>query len=501
MSSFPFFVSQGLRIAAACVIGLWLFRTVRWIHEQSQVAGVIVAAGIMLRATIGLSLFWISFLNLPLLRSSHWGDGFWALMGDARGYYRYAVTAIEVGLDTITPGFSSPLFTKTLALWMHVVGVSPAAGLMLNVCLYTALAALVTRMFKPHNQWRDDLPYIVGVGAFFLSPVLVIHGTQTLKEDLFNTLIGLLCISTLYALRPIVYGIRHSRATFAASLMMVNAITFYLAGIRAYYAAIAWGVMVCVLSWFLLRQRLRRVPRYSIAAVLLLTAMWASYAYGAGPYYRGPTFADADRLARGSEGKERNPAQALYLTLVNMVEHARRGFWLTGGATNVSITARRRGPGRSGYPAPSSAAATEEDLSTESGATRSATDRLITLIVGLGVVFVPVSILKALGIVEFSGGRGLLPFADADTMFLDITLVAIAALLWTRRRAIGDRLPFVAFTVTLSLVTASLLGYVVTNFGTLFRMRAIVAVPMWMLGLALSNAPQSDVVDRFSPRR
>jgi hypothetical protein len=59
-------------------------------------------------------------------------------------------------------------------------------------------------------------------------------------------------------------------------------------------------------------------------------------------------------------------------------------------------------------------------------------------------------------------------------------------LLWKRRRAIGDRLPFVLFVLILATTTAMLLGYVVTNYGTLWRLRAMVAVPLWVLVVALS---------------
>jgi hypothetical protein len=484
--------SEVVNVAIACGIGVLLFRTYRWIYAQSKVLGVVVGAGIILRAVIGLSLFWISFLNMPVLRTLHLGDGFWALMGDARGYYRYAVTAVEVGMYTVGPGFSSPLFTKTLAVWMHLVGISPAAGLMLNVSLYTALAALITWIFKPRNEWRADLPCIVGVGGFFLSPVLVVHGTQTLKEDLFNTLMGLLCISTLYVVRPLVYGKLRGRLVFAGWLVILVAATFYIAGIRAYYAAIVWAVMACVLVLFLFRQRIRRMPAYSVAAVLLLATMWAGYAYGSGPYYMGPS---RNSLA---EFHRMGPVD-VFKTLVNLVDHARTGFWLTGGATNISVWAGHvRGTGSHS----SGGADAGDDPESESYGPemrfRSNSGRFLLIVVGLGIVFVPISLMKSLGVVDFSGGKGLLPFADLDTIFLDVTVIAVLVLLWNRRRLIHDRLPLVAFGLVLSMATAVLLGYVVTNFGTLFRMRSIVAVPVWILALALSDTTEPD--SAASPR-
>ena len=56
---------------------------------------------------------------------------------------------------------------------------------------------------------------------------------------------------------------------------------------------------------------------------------------------------------------------------------------------------------------------------------------------------------------------------------------------------IGDRLPLVLFGLTLSLVTALLVGYVVTNLGTLWRLRSLIAVPLWILVIALAPRAES----------
>ena len=107
--------------------------------------------------------------------------------------------------------------------------------------------------------------------------------------------------------------------------------------------------------------------------------------------------------------------------------------------------------------------------------------------VGLGLIFVPVSLLKALSIVDFTGGRGLLTITDADTLFMDLTIVAVLALLVRRRSAVRGQLPYVGFAAILAVAAALLMAYIVTNFGTLFRLRLLVAAPLWMLPLALST--------------
>ena len=113
--------------------------------------------------------------------------------------------------------------------------------------------------------------------------------------------------------------------------------------------------------------------------------------------------------------------------------------------------------------------------------------KLSAATLGLGLIFVPVSLLKALSIVEFSGGRGLLAITDVDTLFMDLTIAAVILVLLRRRSAVRDRLPYVCFAATLAIVTSVLMAYIVTNYGTLFRLRLMAAAPIWLLPLALSN--------------
>jgi len=110
---------------------------------------------------------------------------------------------------------------------------------------------------------------------------------------------------------------------------------------------------------------------------------------------------------------------------------------------------------------------------------------------GLAVIFVPISLLRAVTDIRFEGGRGLLLIVDFDTVAMDAVSIFVLALLWRRRRAIGDRLPLVLFGLTLSFVTAVLVGYVVTNLGTLWRLRSLIAVPLWIVVIALAPRAES----------
>jgi hypothetical protein len=80
---------------------------------------------------------------------------------------------------------------------------------------------------------------------------------------------------------------------------------------------------------------------------------------------------------------------------------------------------------------------------------------------------------------------------DFDTVVMDAVSLFVLALLWRRRHAIGDRLPLVLFGLTLSCVTAVLVGYVVTNLGTSWRLRSLIVVPLWIVVIALAPRAES----------
>jgi hypothetical protein len=106
--------------------------------------------------------------------------------------------------------------------------------------------------------------------------------------------------------------------------------------------------------------------------------------------------------------------------------------------------------------------------------------------IGVAAEFIPISALKAVRLISFPGGRGLLPIADLDTVFLDLSVLISLGLVYRRRAAIGHRLPFVVGVLCLSLFSMGLLAYVVTNFGTLFRIKSMIGVPLWLLCIAVA---------------
>ena len=82
---------------SGCLIGL-----IRWIQRSDAVAYRIVSVGIVVRLYVGLLLFWISYLQLPILSHLQLSRGFWVLSLDGLTYYVLGAVAVEEGFHTMS---------------------------------------------------------------------------------------------------------------------------------------------------------------------------------------------------------------------------------------------------------------------------------------------------------------------------------------------------------------------------------------------------------------
>jgi hypothetical protein len=300
---------------------------------------------------------------------------------------------------------------------------------------------------------------------------------------------------------------------------------------------ILWGSFA-VLAALLALQPFRISVRYGTRAAVVLVTGWLGFWAGSGPYYAllVPDF--------GILGGSRTRTAVQWLTelpshMMALVHGARTGFLSSGGGTNIvvplrddpavveqykreldrratqSTVYRARARGLEGNiegdstavttpassPQPAAVEAGGAERAAPVSAAREASipndprlavpvtmaDRIRTTLIGLAVVFVPINLVKLIVGFDFAGGRGLLSVSDLDTIVMDCGLVLAVLFLWRRRAAIGERVPVVVFSSVFSITTAVLLGYVVTNFGTLWRMRPMVAVPILLAAVALGG--------------
>ncbi|HEY3044910.1 MAG TPA: hypothetical protein VGJ39_12835 [Vicinamibacterales bacterium] len=552
----PLLLRQTGHALAAVVFGWLVLTAYRWVRQRSEALGVVFALGILVRIVMGVTLFWISYLHLPIARSLQLGNGFWQVTADATGYYQLAAGAADAGrffpLDHAEP---APFFLNTLTAWMMAVGVGPAAGMFLNLVLYVALVVVMVGCFAPVNNWLRDLPCLAGVAAYSFSPVVLLHSTQPLKDELSGLLIALACFGVL-AVRRLMNNPRTmaSLLTIALGASAIFAATLGTAGIRWYNAVVIVSSLALLIAVFAVWRRTTPLSRYLAGSFAVLLAAWVGFAMGAGPFYEviganiaallkwepPRNFSKGEIVRSGTAAFKR--IGAIPGDLVNIAQLSRSGFLTSGGNTNVVVPLREdAGPGLDrmkqlqeqqqvsaayrdrlsrlrggrleahwtfshlGFLAPVTAEAHVE-FKRIKGEVEAVTlhqtprppppefrsvpvtvqDHLRAAAFGLAVVFVPISALERVFGFGISGGRGLLLIADLDTLFLDVTVLLVLGLLWTRRRAIGDRLPFVVFALIVAATNAVLLGYVVTNYGTLWRLRTAAAVPLWILVVALS---------------
>ena len=436
----------------------WLCNDVR---RASRTLGIIVACGLLLRIGLGLTLFWLVETDAPFLRSLRTPDGIWRFALDSAGYLHDASLAAGSGHIAPSAGFS-PDYAAWLSAWMRLLGTSPVTAPLLNLTLFAIVCWLVVRTAAPTGRDADDVPQLVAVGSFAFSPALLLHGSQALKDDLCAALIAIACVGALrlFAPEPEAGGRLRRRAT---GLLTMLAACYLLFGLRNYAVGLIGGATAvgATLPWACRRSSWRATARAGaavLACVVLAVALWLGAA--------GSTVAaraESGRLLAVKAGSK----------ALGAPDALRHGFHKTGGNTNL-------------VPGPVPAWRTPVPSLT-------VTQRARALLTGLAAIFVPITLLQATGAVELGIGRGLRLATDIDTIFLDASIAAALLLLGRRQAAARCHLRYVRFALALGIATTILMAYIVTNFGTLFRLRVMLAVPIWMLGVAVACEPLPSV--------
>ena len=440
--------------ALVAISTVWLCR---WIRRRDRAMGLMVQIGLALRLWTGLLLFGISYLKLPILQGLYLGDGFWELAPDARSYYWGATIAAEEGFRTVADWSASPAFVKVLAVWMRAFGTSPASAVLLNVCSYLGIAALLVAVFGRDRSKTARTAVLLSLFAFTFSPALLVFGTQALKDQFFALLLAGTCCAAWFgfrALRPA--GAPRTLWREGLTVVAAAGCIYLIAGVRAYVGFLLVLAVAGVLAASAGRRTLRQAPAYLAVCTVIVALFWLSFKEGAGAYYgyyEAALLSTVGITRSGSLGSAGGSVLA-----------AREGFVRSGGATNVIFRVRH-----------------------VEGAGWLRRTWEYTLQVGLGtlVILLPISLLRWTSLVQFDGGRGLLAVTDLDTMFIGVTLVTVVLLLkqaWKPPRA---NLEYMAFAVGLCAVLTILMAFVVTNYGSLFRLRVMVASLLWLLPLAL----------------
>lgn len=406
----------------------------------------IAAAGLILRALGGATLFLISYFSLPVFESLQLGDGFWFYALDGTSYYRTAAEAARNGVDGILGldrAGSSVTYTQVLSSAILLFGWTPAAGILVNVAAFLGCAWLIGR-------WGGSgRGAALALAAIAFSPTGILWSTQPLKDSLFIFLV----VAYLYALELwkrfwISNAVPES---LLLSIVLVATTMFALAGIRWYYAFIAWGASAL---FFVHVAALARGRHMATALLIGFTAFVLS---------ANAIVASAESYLSATSRRWIEPfvpdvaAPAEVPGLQAEVATVRRGFEAVPGATEI----------RSGSSTPVAKA-----------------------IAGAIAATLPRAIANATPLVHIGGeGRGLWFVAEIDTLFFDAVLLVALMSMMRDRRQLAD--PVVAQFVVLTLAVGLPLVYVVNNFGTLIRLREMIFIGLALIPLALRSARPS----------
>lgn len=445
------YLAWGARLLGAVLVGWLVVVAYRGIRRISTRAGALVAAGIVIRAAIAAGLFFVSYLDLAPLRGLHTGDGFWSLAPDAREYFGMASGDAGPGVDP--EAGSSPAFIRALSLWMQVVGVSPAAGAFLNLCCYLAIAWIIVRVLRRHEPVA-----LAAVAAFTFSPALLVFGSQSLKDIVFILLLVAVCGGAWVLLRERPGGGRQLVRDLGVALLVSVALSL-IGGIRGYaavFVGLAFALAVATNVLWPRRPGLWRRLGYGVLLLVLVNAPWVSARSGQ-VVARARVSDAAVAEARGTDVETVARETSLVDRLARPFDIMRFGFTRSGGNTNLGGELAAVGLG----------------------------GRLTALGYGLLLELVPFSLLAWAGIVPAVGKRAFIAIADLDTIFMDCTFAVLAWIVIRAARRQGLNTVYAVFAGALGLALTFALAYVVTNYGTLFRLRLMAASSLWMLALAV----------------
>jgi hypothetical protein len=514
---------QIILTAVAC-FGLW--RLWRSLSGRGTVS-LIVGGGFLIRAIAGQILFWISWLHLPIARSLQLGNGFWFFAIDGPGYLSYADELINRGVKAIlfaTSAYPSHVYLQAFTVATAAFGVVASVAILFNCAAYLMTCAIIARIGSPESS--AELPRFVALAAVAFGPGAILWSLQPLK-DTFFLLLATAMIGTCFLWQELWrqdVPRRWQRLLACAAFMLV--LTYAIAGIRWYFAAIVW--VLCSVFFFLTAVPARRRSMALLSSALLFILLAQAVRLG-GEKDIPP------RVRRLLDPRPSIAAQWEPSYVTHYIGQLRLGFERMGGATTISTgpaltrvspphqqvsapqqlsppsqqpvsppqqlspTQQPVSPSRQFSPPqqpvsplqqlsppPQQPVSPPQQLSPPPQQPVSPRRLVSTLMTGFAAMFIPRFLAQALGLIHIGGGRGFWFFAEIDTLVLD-AVVLFAIVYCTRALRSRARVtPLFVLLVLVFLMTAVPMMYTVSNFGTLFRLRQMVYLIAAILPLTLA---------------
>ncbi|HEX7830496.1 MAG TPA: hypothetical protein VF787_12620, partial [Thermoanaerobaculia bacterium] len=397
---------------------------------------------------------------------------------------------------------------------------SVAISILLNVAVYLGMSLLIVRWAARYKVPANvtALP-LFAVGYL---PSWILWALQPLKDAYFCFLIVLFA----FAVDSFVRAWKRPAGKRAASIigngLLVLFTTHLLAGVRWYYAAMAIvaAFLVCLTILFV-RQGGRELALRVCVLLVFAFAMTQIFVLSAGPYCPTPiaTMMQPWKLKHVEE-----PVGVR--GVVNVVEESRRNLDRYTSAGTVIRSGHRTedtpapvkiASSRSNTPAlatKSSSPATSAIVTTTqatltnttapvakevvkrplnpfaddalavaaTGLPRTPKQRLIT---GTAALLLPRSIAVRLELVSIGGGRGMMWFAELDTILFDIVILAVIGIVLVSLRRGAWRDPFVWYLIVMTTAIAGAIAYTISNYGTLLRHRGMLVATAVLLAVAV----------------
>src|SRR5205807_1642482 len=175
-----------IQLIFTCGAGWLLWTAWRRLAAINARAGLLIGAGLVIRALTAQGMFWISYLHLPFARSLQDGDGFWTLAVDGRAYFGYANDLLAHGWTAVAlvdKTLPSPAFLQVLAVFQLLFGGAASVGALLNLFAYLGACAAILRLGRREERglarpaiiviaaWRSDRRVAAAVtnAALFLA--------------------------------------------------------------------------------------------------------------------------------------------------------------------------------------------------------------------------------------------------------------------------------------------------------------------------------------------
>jgi hypothetical protein len=268
-----------------CGAGWLLWTAWRRLAAINARAGVLIGAGLAIRALMAQAIFWISYLHLPIARSLQDGDGFWTLAIDGRVYFGEANRLLAHGWTAVAlvdKTLPSPAFLQILAVFQLLFGGAASVGALLNLFAYLGACAAILCLGRAADG-PMSAPAFIALAALSFGPAVIIWSVQPLKDPFFIFAVTAFVVAC--TLWQEAWRGRFSTSRFVVPLLLMLILMYAVVGIRWYFGLLLWLASLPFFTAAAWRSNRRVVAAVTNAIVFF--ALSQVIIFAGGPYLEG----------------------------------------------------------------------------------------------------------------------------------------------------------------------------------------------------------------------